>query len=206
MSRYLIDSLEFNIRSLEELFKKKLFIEKNNEEILKHIASIEYQIIEIKECKGFYSIAVNEIYETSIKALKDTLDTALQYIIFDRSLSAELVLEDKRGTKSLSITIMDNDCGYEVDIKEGTGMGISTIISYVLKLYYLINKDSKVLILDEKYSNVSIEYMPKFFEFMRRMTVEKEFIVVMVSHDNRFTDYVDYIYQVNQGNVVKIKS
>jgi len=204
MSDYLIESLDFNIKSLEEIFKKKDLIEKNNIEILKTLAKLENQIIDLKDCKGYYSIAVNEIYETSIKALKDTLDTALQFIIFDRDLSAELILEDKRGTKTLNISIRDNDCDEEIDIKEGTGMGIATIISFVLKLYYLINKDSKILLLDEKYSNVSVEYMPKFFEFMCKMTDEKDFIIIIISHDERFTPYVQQVFQVSKGSVTRL--
>lgn len=204
MSDYLIESLDFNIKSLEEIFKKKDLIEKNNIEILKTLAKLENQIIDLKDCKGYYSIAVDEIYETSIKALKDTLDTALQFIIFDRDLSAELILEDKRGTKTLNISIRDNDCDEEIDIKEGTGMGIATIISFVLKLYYLINKDSKILLLDEKYSNVSVEYMPKFFEFMCKMTDEKDFIIIIISHDERFVPYVQQVFQVSKGSVTRL--
>ena len=201
---FLLNSLDYNIRSLEEIYNKKDIIVKSNEDILKSITNLEHQIIDLKECKGYYSVAVNEIYEISIKALKDTLDTALQFIIFDRDLTTELVLEDKRGTKTLNIAIMDNETGYEVDIKDGTGMGIATVVSFVLKLYYLINKDSKILILDEKYSNVSVEYTPKFFEFMHKMADEKDFIILMVSHDERFVQYADRIYQVSKGFVTRL--
>ena len=201
---FLLNSLDYNIRSLEEIYNKKDIIVKSNEDILKSITNLEHQIIDLKECKGYYSVAVNEINEISIKALKDTLDTALQFIIFDRDLTTELVLEDKRGTKTLNIAIMDNETGYEVDIKDGTGMGIATVVSFVLKLYYLINKDSKILILDEKYSNVSVEYTPKFFEFMHKMADEKDFIILMVSHDERFVQYADRIYQVSKGFVTRL--
>jgi DNA repair exonuclease SbcCD ATPase subunit len=201
---FLLNSLDYNIRSIEEIYNKKDIIVKSNEDILKNITNLEHQIIDLKECKGYYSVAVNEIYEISIKALKDTLDTALQFIIFDRDLTTELVLEDKRGTKTLNIAIMDNETGYEVDIKDGTGMGIATVVSFVLKLYYLINKDSKILILDEKYSNVSVEYTPKFFEFMHKMADEKDFIILMVSHDERFVQYADRIYQVSKGFVTRL--
>ena len=204
MSDYLIESLDYTIKSLEELYNKKFTIVRSNDEILKIIARLDNQAVELKECKGYYSLAVNEIYEISIKALKDTLDTALQFVIFDRNLSSELILEDKRGTKTLSISIMDNDYGEDIDIKEGTGMGIATIISFVLKLYYLINKDSKILLLDEKYSNVSVEYMPRFFEFMKKMCDDKEFIMVLVSHDERFAPYADQVFQVSKGSVTRL--
>ena len=203
---FLLNSLDYNIRQLEEYSNKKYIVMKNNEDLLKNISNLENNVLELKECKGFYSIAVNEIYEVSIKALKDTLDTALQFIMYDRDLTTQLVLEDKRGTKTLNITIMDNETGHEVDIKDGTGMGIACIVSFILKLYYLINKNSNILMLDEKYSNVSSEYTPKFFEFMSKTAQDKDFIILMITHDPRFTEYADRVYQVNKGCVSGIKN
>ena len=144
-------------------------------------------------------MAVNELYEESIVALKDTLNVALKYVMFDKNYSANLVLEDQRGSKSLSIYLVDDDDGFEVDLKDGVGQGVRTIISFVLKSYYLLNQNSKVLFLDEKYSALSSHYVPRFYEFMKKFCEEHDFIVVMISHIENQIEQADKIYYLNDG-------
>jgi ABC-type enterochelin transport system ATPase subunit len=150
---------------------------------------------------------VDKIYEESIGSLKNTLDTALQYIFHDRNYSSELTLEDKRGTKTLDISLrdLDNDPDMLLDIKDDQGQGVAAVVSAILKTYLLINKNTRILLLDEKYSNVSQEYINRFFDFLRKMCEEKSFILVMVTHDDRMTPYADKVFQVNNGNVLLIK-
>ena len=59
--------------------------------------------------------------------------------------------------------------------------------------------------MDEKYSALSEHYVPRFFEFLKKMAEEKGMIVVLITHDTRFMDYADNIYMVNMGNVTKIE-
>lgn len=206
MSDYLLESLEYNIRQIEDFSRKKDFIVQNNDKILKSMSNLENKIFELHECKNYYSIAVNEIYEKSIKSLKDTLDTALQFIIHDRDFTSRLLLEDRRGTKTLNISIIDNDEGEEIDLREGTGMGVATIISAILKIFYLLNKDSRILLLDEKYSAVSENYIEKFYDFLRSLCKTKGFTIVLISHDPRQIQYADYIYQISRGVVTKVNT
>jgi ABC-type lipoprotein export system ATPase subunit len=85
-------------------------------------------------------------------------------------------------------------------LKDGVGQGVRTIISFILKAYYLINKDSKLLFLDEKYSALSDHYVPRFFEFMKKMADERGMILVLITHDTRFSEYADKTYLVNDGH------
>lgn len=195
----LISSIDFNIKSVENLLNKENNFINKLENYKKQKKDFEDKLDFIKVTKNKYTLAVNQIYEESIGGLKDTLNTALQYIMFDKNYTANLTLEDKRGTKTLDITLVDNDDNFEVDLKDGVGQGVRTIISFVLKMYYLINKNSHILLLDEKYSALSAHYIPRFFEFMKEMCEEKNFIIVLITHDERFLDYGDKMYSVNDG-------
>ena len=123
--------------------------------------------------------------------------------MFDKNYSANLELEDTRGTKTLSITLIDDDDGFEVDLKDGVGQGVRTIISFVLKSYYLLNQNSKVLLLDEKYSALSSHYVPRFYEFMKRFCEENDFIIVMISHIANQIEHADKVYYVNDGVITE---
>lgn len=201
MLENLLSSIDFNIKSVENLLNKEEVFTNKVDTLNQQQKDLENKLEFISNTKNKYTLAVNQIYEESIGGLKDTLNTALQYIMFDKNYTANLTLEDKRGTKTLDITLIDNDDEFEVDLKDGVGQGVRTIISFVLKMYYLINKNSHILLLDEKYSALSSHYIPRFFEFMSKMCEEKNFIVVLITHDERFLEYGDKMYSVLDGYV-----
>ena len=195
----LIDSLSFALKSSENIIEKGQVLLQRRKELEEDInTKKDYQAF-IKGAKEKYTIAVNELYEESILALKETLNVALKYVMFDKNYSADLILEDKRGTKSLSILLVDDDNGFEIDLKDGVGQGVRTIISFVLKSYYLINQNSRVLFLDEKYSALSSHYVPRFYEFIKKFCEENDFIIVMISHINNQIEQADKVYYLNDG-------
>lgn len=199
----LIDSLAYAIKSCRSLLERESVLQEKDEDLSKEIEEKSKYLVFIKGAKEKYTIAVNELYEESIVALKDTLNIALKYVMFDKNYSANLILEDKRGTKSLSILLVDEDNGFEVDLKDGVGQGVRTIISFVLKTYYLLNQNSRVLFLDEKYSALSSHYVPRFYEFMKKFCQENDFIIVMISHIGNQIEHADKIYYLNDGVITE---
>lgn len=203
MLRNTIDSLEYTIKSCDNLLSKEDVLREREVEINTELNKKKEYTIFLKGAKEKYTIAVNELYEESIVALKDTLNTALKYVFFDKNYSANLELEDNRSSKSLSISLVDDDDGFEVDIKDGVGQGVRTVISFVLKSYYLLNQNSKVLFLDEKYSALSAHYVPKFYDFVQRFCEENDFIIVMISHIDNQIERADRIYYINDGVITE---
>jgi hypothetical protein len=199
MLQNLIDSLEYTIKSSENLLKKEEVITERNEILKQDLQKEKDYLVFIKGAKEKYQIAINELYEESVVALQDTLNAALKYIMYDKNYSAKLILEDVRGTKSLSIVLVDEDDGFEVDLKDGVGQGVRTIISFVLKSYYLLNQNSKALFLDEKYSALSAHYVPRFYEFIEKFCEDNDFIIVMISHIDNQIEHADKVYYLNDG-------
>lgn len=196
-----IDSAKYCISGVETLIEQKPTIENIIVDAQKELKQVESRISFLADTKTFYVKAIDVMYEESIGALKETLNTALQYIITDKNYSCNIKLEDKRGTKNLFISLVDNDEDFEVDLKNSTGQGVRAVISAVLKVFYLINQDSKILLLDEKWSALSDQYVSNFFAFLHNLCDEKGIIAVMISHDPRFFDYADRTYLVADGNV-----
>lgn len=194
-----LDSLEYTIKSCSNLFEKDKILLENKGILEKELKEQEDYLEFLKGAKGKYVVAVNELYEESVGSLKDTLNVALRYVMFDKNYNANMSIEDERGTKLLYITLIDNDTGLEVDLDDGVGQGVRTIISFVLKSYYLLNQNSKVLFLDEKYSALSSHYIPRFYEFVEKFCEENDFIIVMISHIDNQIEHADRIYYLNDG-------
>ena len=203
MLQNIIDSLEYTVKSCENLLSKEEVIRDNISNTQKEIKEKESYLKFLKGAKEKYQIAVNELYEDSIGALKDTLNAALKYIMFDKNYSANLILEDKGGNKTLSILLVDEDNGFEVDLKDGVGQGVRTILSFVLKSYYLLNQNSKILLLDEKYSALSSHYVPRFYEFIEEFCKRNDFIIVMISHIDSQIEHADKLYYINDGVITE---
>lgn len=203
MLQNIIDSVEYTLKSSTNLLNKEKLIENSCSTITAEIKGKEQYLTFIKGAKEKYQIAVNELYEESIVALQETLNVALKYVMYDKNYSAKLVLEDKRGTKSLSILLVDEDTGLEIDLKDGVGQGVRTIISFVLKSYYLLNQSSKVLFLDEKYSALSSHYVPRFYDFVEKFCEDNDFIIVMISHIDNQIEHADKVYYLNDGVITE---
>lgn len=201
----ILTTIDYNIKNFSELFDKKKIYESEIEKREKEVEQYSNRLVFLKKVKTLYLEAVDLMYQESIGVLQDTLNSAMQYVMTDKNYSVKLELEDKRGSKSLNLALIDNDKQFEVDLKDGVGQGVRTIISFVLKAYYLVNDGSKVLLLDEKYSALSAQYIPYFMEFLKKFTEEKDFIIVMITHDNRFVNYGDKVYTVADGNIVEDK-
>lgn len=200
-----LDSLEYNIHSLEALNEKIGVLETNRSILEKKIEELNKEIELVCTSREYYTKAIDIIYEESLGSLKNTLNMALKYVMFDKNYAVDLRLDDKRGTKSITISVLDEDTGLSVSVKNGCGQGVRTIISSVLKTYYLLNQNSKILLLDEKYSTLSSSYVQRFFEFLKKLAEEKGMIIVMITHDERFMVYGDKTFMINDGKLVNVE-
>lgn len=205
MIQNILNSLDYTIKSCSSLLNKEELIKDNISSLEKEIKEKEEYLKFIKTAKEKYQIAINELYEESVVALQETLNVALKYIFYDKNYSAKLEIEDTRGTKTLSISLVDEDDNFEVDLKDGCGQGVRTVISFVLKSYYLLNQNSKVLFLDEKYSALSVHYVPRFFEFIDKFCEDNDFIIVMISHIDNQIEHADKVYYLNDGVITEEK-
>lgn len=183
---------------LENLEKNKLDVDQKLEFLQQQNVDLNNELAGILEEKQYYKKAIDIVYERSIQELKDLLNSALSTIFNDRDFEVDIVLTDKRG-KSLQLKALEK--GKPVNLKRGIGMGVKTVISAILHMYYLQCKNSKILMLDEKYSAVSEEYIPAFFEFLSQMCQQLDFRIILITHDKRFLDYADKRYKINEGEV-----
>ena len=174
----------------------------NLDKINNKLNLLDNQLKKILESKQYYKKAIDIVYERSIEELKNVINCALNYIFFDKNLEMDIELSDKRG-KSMTFVVKHNN--RRVNLKRGMGMGVKCVISCILHMYYLQCKNSKKLFLDEAYSNISKEYISNFFDFLSKMCQQINFVIVLITHDERFIQYADRVYEVSNGYVTLVK-
>ena len=190
-----LNKLKYQIETLQ---KQRTQIDNQLNVFNANIMSLNEQLAFVLQEKEYYKKAVDVVYERSIQELKDMLNSALSTIFVDRDFAVDIVLSDKRG-KSIQLKALEN--GKPVNLKRGTGMGVKTVISAVLHIYYLQCKNSKILMLDEAYSAVSEEYVEAFFTFLSQLCEKLDFKIILITHDPRFLQYAHKKYRINQGVV-----
>lgn len=200
----LVDSLSYTIKSCEGLLNKEELIKDNISNLKKEIEGKKEYLKFIQTSREKYQLCVTELYEESIASLQNTLNASLQYVFFDKNYKIHLNLKDSRGNKELELFLLDEDDELEVDMRD-IGQGVRAVISFCLKSYYLLCNNSHVLFLDEKYSNLSNVYVPRFFEFMESFCLENDFIIVMISHIDNQIEHADKVYYLNDGVITEEK-
>lgn len=190
-----LNKLKYQVETLQ---KQRTQIDNQLNVFNANIMSLNEQFALVLQEKEYYKKAVDVVYERSIQELKDMLNSALSTIFVDRDFAVDIVLSDKRG-KSIQLKALEN--GKPVNLKRGTGMGVKTVISAVLHIYYLQCKNSKILMLDEAYSAVSEEYVEAFFTFLSQLCEKLDFKIILITHDPRFLQYANKKYRINQGVV-----
>lgn len=195
---------------MEDLLRLKYKIETlinnkiNNDNILitlnENLNKCNEEMSFIIESRQYYKNAIDVLYERSIVELKEILNSALHYIFYDEDYNLDIELTDKRG-KSINFRLFHD--GKPANLKRGTGMGVKTVISAVLHMYYLQCKNSKVLMLDEAYAAVSEEYTDRFFNFLSDMCQKLGFKIILITHDKRLLEFGDKYYIIDRGKVCR---
>ena len=198
----IIGSLNYLAHRLSELENVKKSLQEQLISYEEKHAKSKEAIETIQETRQYYRKAIDIVYEKSVGELEKTLNAAISFIFEDKDYYLRLNLEDKRG-KSLQLDLEDGQ-GNAINIKDGVGMGVRTIISAILQIFYLTSKGSYTLFIDEKYSYISENYVQRFFEFLSKMCKQSGFKLVVISHDPRFFEYADSVISVNDG-IVKVE-
>lgn len=157
---------------------------------------------EIIACKEYHKKAIDILYRDSIQELEELINDVMARIFWDRDLMVKMELSDSRS-KSLIWYIIDRDKDIQISVRNSTGRGLRVVLSFIIQAYYVLSLGSKYLFIDEGYTFLSDEYVEKFFQFVRLLCKEKGLCLVMISHDDRFSEYADVRYSVLNGVISK---
>ncbi len=155
-------------------------------------------------------LIVEKFSSGHIKELESLVTSGLRTIFYDRSYSLHIVVSDKRDNKYAEFFLKEDlhNSTLEIPLKRSNvAGGILVVVGFILQTYYISYFNlSPVIIVDEAFSQLSDEYLPGLFTFMDRLRVLKNFIIILVTHDNRFLQYADRMYLCENGKFKLIES
>lgn len=157
----------------------------------------------IDSAKQYYLKVVDICYMHSIEEMEAFVNFVLAYVFYDESYHIRLDISN-RYNKSITFYVINDKEELEMPLRKGNGKGVKAVVSFVLLTYYLIRMKSKYLFLDESFVNISSDYVERFFDYVKQLCCQHNMCVVLITHDTRFPEFADKIYQVKQGTVTSV--
>ena len=156
----------------------------------------------LENSKPYIDDLIDKFSETALKRLEDLLSLGLARIFQDRDYSVEIRVSEKRSAKCAELYLIDDGHAFLMRDSCVAG-GILVVVGFLIQVFYVANLDlAKILFLDEALSNISTQYLPNFFSFVKELSVQVGLTVVLITHDTRFLEYADRIYKVANGTYI----
>lgn len=202
----LLDRFNYSIQRLKKLPNNRELIKEQTQNYRKQIQENKDKIVLVQDSRIAYQKAIDVFYEQSIGQLEKLINLGLKQIFFDRSLQIKIELSnEEKKEKSFSFEVIDTVTGEPEDIRDGTGAGVRSVISFIILSYYLMQFNSPYIIADEAYSQISKDYVDGFFQFVHKLCEEENLTFILISHDERFIHYADQIVKVADGKIEVMK-
>lgn len=152
----------------------------------------------IESAKQYYLKVVDMCYAYSIEEMENFVNYVLAYVFYDESYKIRLDISNKRN-KSMTFYLIDEARGLELPLRKGNGKGVKAVVSFILLTYYLLRMKTPYIFLDESFVNISASYVERFFDYVKKLCHEHNLCVVLITHDIRFPEFADKIYNVKKG-------
>jgi len=145
---------------------------------------------------------IDHLTERSLGTIEKLVSGGLRVIFDDRDLSFKIVVGNRGSAKTCQFLMIED--GIEREI-ESCGAGLSSVVSMLLRIYFIKElKRPKFLILDESMTRIATAYVDNFFSFLKEVIRAFGLDVLFITHDVRFVDYGDDVYEVQKGGGVEL--
>ena len=169
-------------------------------EVESTIKELECEKNTLKLCKPIIDDIISKFSDSLLRKLEELLTIGLKKIFYDRDYSIQIKVVDKRNTKCVELLL--NDGGNLIPVKNANvAGGVLVVIASLIQIFYIINLPnvSNKMFLDEQFSQVSVQYIDTFIDFIKTLCAETGLSIVLITHDNKFIKYGDRIYIADKG-------
>lgn len=169
-------------------------------EVESKIQELECERNTLKLCKPIIDDIISKFSDSLLRKLEELLTIGLKKIFYDRDYSLQIKVVDKRNTKCVELLL--NDGGNLIPVKNSNvAGGVLVVIAAIIQVFYVINLPNvaNYMFLDEQFSQISLQYIDNFIEFIKTLCSETGLSIVLITHDNKFMKYGDRIYVADKG-------
>lgn len=137
---------------------------------------------------------LNLIAMESLVEIEQLVTYGLQSVFDDQSLTFRLQVETKRGGQTVTPRLVQGRV--EAEILDAFGGGPATVAAFLLRLLVVRRLGlAPVILLDEAFSMVSEQYVPRVAALLRELAERLQFTILLVTHQPAFLPYAHRAYE-----------
>lgn len=188
-----LSNASYNVSQAEITIKQT---SKELEEISHHLEILAVAKQVVQEMIAMFSLE-------KIKKLETIVTKCLQTVFFDKDLSFKVEISESYNKKNVKFFIVERVVDKEYIFPLSTSSvagGILVVTSFILQVYFIrYFKLPPMIFLDEAFSQVSDQYIPYLNQLLYGLKDAYGLIVVLITHDPRFSELAERTYDVNNG-------
>lgn len=199
-------------RELDRLHGEAVSLAVRGRSLKEEIAQLKKDISAYDQVTGLLN-SIGETRQETAQTQIESLVTMGLRTIFGAELSFHII--QKANVKSAQVEFVIRSTlaeGRIVDtpVLEARGGGLAAVVGFLLRLVVLLLSaptQGRLLILDESFAHVSIEYLEKIAEFLKEITEKTSVQIIMVTHQNELTETADIVYRfkLNEAGYTKVE-
>ena len=147
------------------------------------------------------------VSDRHIRQIESLVSSVLELVFFDKDYRFSIDISEKRDSKSADFYLVETIEGEEYKTLVKTSRmsgGVLSVIGFVLQVYFIqFLRLSPIVFIDEGFAAISDEYLPRWFDFLKRIKENLGFAVILISHDERFIEKADKVYLVKEGEFLE---
>lgn len=189
-------------RELDAQYGEARSIGARAKEIQAEIATLSGEVDTLERVSILLNSMGEERQLQAQNVIEELVTRGLQKI-FDESLSFHIIQSTKGKTANVDFfvrTTLSNSMVVDTPVMEARGGGVAATIGFLLRLVVMLlrsgnTREENLLVLDETFAHVSVEYVQQVGEFLREIVDKTGVQIVMVTHQQEFVDFGDLVYR-----------
>jgi len=149
--------------------------------------------------------AIGDSRQETIQRQIETIVTRGLRTIFADDLSFHMVSSTKSNATTIDFvvrTTLSDGTTIDTPVMDARGGGLASVVGFLLRVVHLLLSPSsvrRILVLDETFAAVSVEYETRLAEFISELVERTGVQILLVTHSTAFSDAASVVYSVSQS-------
>jgi DNA repair exonuclease SbcCD ATPase subunit len=190
-----------SVRSTVERLDQQLEYEESSiHRLTERIKTLESEKVLLVKAVGLIDRCIQVISANGIGKIESIVSDGLRRVFDDPTLT--LVVDKKSGARGNTYSLLvSKDGGEPYDPMKSYGGGVANVVSLLLRLILIKRfRLAKLLVLDEQFNNVSVDYLPAVSALLKTLTDRHDYTILAVTHQPILALEADRIYQLHTVN------
>lgn len=178
-------------------------IERRKAGLVHELDKLESEVISLGKALAILGTLSAEVQERFIDSIESLVTDGLQ-AIFGSDVRFQITPSIKNKMPVLEFNIVTPE-GTQDDILDSHGGGLVAVCGVILRMIMvrlLRHRIRQVVFLDEPLAQLSSEYVDAAGEVLARLAEDLGIQIVMISHQEGFSESADYVYHLGRVNGV----